>query len=452
VANRLPVHRADESEPWRTSPGGVVRALSAALAKRAGIWIGWTGSADDAPEPFSHEGIYLHPVAVSADEIERFYDGFSNATLWPLFHDAIRPPVIEPEWWEAYVDVNERFAEATVAAAPEGALVWVHDYQLMLVPEMVRARRPDLVVGFFLHIPFPPHELFERLPWREELLHGVLGADLVGLQRQGGVDNLRMLAERLLDATSTERGIVVGDRVVAVEAHPVSIDTSEFERLADRAGIHRELAALRVRLGDPDVVFLGVDRLDYTKGIADRLRAFRDLLEEGRLDPDECAFVQVAVPTRERIDRYAETREEVERLVGEINGRFGRIGSPVVHYLYRSLDPADLALLYRAADVMLVTPLRDGMNLVAKEYVTCRVDGSGVLVLSEFVGAADAFPDAVLVNPHDPAALANSMLTAATLERAEARRRMAAMRAAMARRDVHRWVDEFLTSLVAAGG
>ncbi len=376
-----------------------------------------------------------------------FYDGFANDTLWPLYHDAIRASTFEQEWWDAYVRVNERFAEAAASVAARGATVWVHDYHLQLVPGLLRQSRPDLRIGFFLHIPFPPHELFTRLPWREEILRGILGADVVGLQRRGAVENLVGVSRRLLEVQGAVRGLMVDGRRVEVGDFPISIDVAEFEEMARRPRTQAHAVRLRARLGDPDTVLLGIDRLDYTKGIDVRLEAFRDLLASGELDRRRCALVQVAVPTRERIEHYADERRRVEQLVGEINGEFSRLGYPVVHYLHQNVPMEELSALYQTGDVMLVTPLRDGMNLVAKEYAASRVDGTGVLVLSEFAGAADELSEALLVNPHDREAVRRAMVDAASMDPHEAQRRMAAIRAVIKANDVDHWARTFLSRL-----
>lgn len=449
VANRLPVTRGAPGDPWQTSPGGVVSALTSALARAGGTWVGWTGTTDDDPGSFTHEGIRLESVGLDAQDVAEYYEGMSNATLWPLFHDAIRAPTIDETWWLRYVEVNERFARRVAEVAPHGAAAWVHDYQLLLVPARLRRLRPDLRIGFFLHIPFPPIELYDRLPWKADLLEGMLGADLIGMQRRGGVDNVLVAAERLVGTPAVDDALICDGRRVRVETHPVSIDVDAVLELADRPRIERDMAALRSRLGDPDVVLLGVDRLDYTKGIDARLEALYDLLASGRLDPDTTVFVQVAVPSREAVEDYAEIREAIQRLVGAINGRFGRLGAPVVHYLERSLDLAQLVVLFRIADVMVVTPWRDGMNLVAKEYLASRLDGSGALVLSQFAGAADALDEAILVNPYDTLALRDAIVTAVEMDRAEMRRRMASMRDEVRTHDVHAWVEGFSSSLGA---
>lgn len=458
AANRLPVMRT--ADGWAPSPGGLVRALLPMLRESGGTWVGWTGSVDDAPAPFSVDGVDLRPITLSQAEHDDYYEGFANDSLWPLYHDAMRDPSFKAEQWAAYVAVNERFAAALVAVAPPDAVIWIHDYHLQLVPQMIRAARPDAVVGFFLHVPFPPWELFARLPWRDEIIRGLLGADLVGFQRSVGAANFAAIARQLDPGVQAEdttfpdgaAGHLLhrGGRTTTVGTFPISIDVDEFDDLAARRQVRRAASALRTSLGNPEVILLGVDRLDYTKGIGLRMRAFQALLDDGTLDADRCVMIQVATPTREAVEHYRDERHEIERLVGEINGRHARIGHPVLHYLYRSLPVDQLVTLYLAGDVMLVTPLRDGMNLVAKEYVASRRDVNGVLVLSEFAGAADQLTDAVLVNPHDEVALREAIVTAVEMHHPERTRRMAALRRAVARSDVRGWAERFLLVLAGA--
>ncbi len=450
VANRLPVER-DASGVLTPSPGGLVTALRSVTDQRRAAWVGWDGSPDAADDGWSFGDTTLRAVALSEHERDDYYGGFSNKTLWPLYHDAVRPPEYRREWWHAYVRVNRRFAaEAAALLAPNG-LVWVHDYHLQLVPAMVRELRPDATIGFFLHIPFPPQELFMQLPWREEMLRGLLGADLVGFQEPGAVRNFTRLASRILDVGATDRELWWSERRLRVGAFPISIDVKAVEETARDEQVVRRSASLRRRLGDPATVLLGVDRLDYTKGIDVRLRAFRELLREGRLRPERSVFVQVATPTREDVPDYLAQKEVVERLVGEINGEFAQVGLPVVHYIHRNLDMRELVALYRAADVMVVTPMRDGMNLVAKEYVASRVEDDGVLVLSEFAGAARELGRALLVNPYDIDGLKDALERAASLNPAEVRSRMTALRRSVARHDVHQWAQGFLDSLQECG-
>lgn len=454
VANRLPVKQKGGAERpvlrtigWETSPGGLVGALAPVLSARTGAWVGWPGCSGPAPGPFDHEGMHLHPVALARSEYEAFYEGFSNATLWPLYHDAIRAPEFRADWWDAYVAVNSRYAERAAAVTAINGSVWVHDYQLQLVPAMLRRLRPDLRIGFFLHIPFPPPELFMHLPWRHEIIEGLLGADVVGFQEPVAAQNFSRLARRVAGATGAAKHLLHGGRRIEVGAFPISIDVDAVTRIAGNPITTVRAAELRRNLGAPTTLLLGVDRLDYTKGIELRLRAFQELLRDRRLKPGECVMVQIAVPSRGEVSSYAEERERIERLVGEINGEFGQMGRPVVHYLHRSIPFPELVALYRAADVMLVTPLRDGMNLVSKEYVAARTDGAGVLVLSEFAGASRELSSALLVNPHDHEGLKHTIEAAVNLDPLEARKRMRSMRAAVRRHDVHAWAAEFLGAL-----
>jgi trehalose 6-phosphate synthase len=450
AANRLPVMRDDDG--WAPSPGGLVRALLPMLRATGGMWVGWTGEVDDAPEPFILDGVELHPLPISERELELYYEGFSNDTLWPLYHDALRESNYRAENWDAYVRINERFADKLAVVAPADAIVWVHDYHLQLVPSMLRDRRDDVAIGFFLHIPFPPTELFTRLPWRDQILRGLLGCDLIGFQRSSNASNF-ITASRRIVGTQVERSdgdvVIHHDQRCHVGTFPISIDVEELEELAAGRATRRVYSLNRTRLGEPEVILLGVDRLDYTKGIGLRLQAYGSLLEDGSLDPERVVMVQVATPTREGVEHYQDERQEIERLVGEINGVHSRLGYPAVHYLYRTLPLDELVALYRTGDVMLVTPFRDGMNLVAKEFVATRLDNDGVLVLSEFTGAADELTAAVLVNPHDHAALRAAIMTAVEMHRHERRERMSKLRETVRRSDVKGWAERFLHELVA---
>jgi trehalose 6-phosphate synthase len=389
----------------------------------------------------------LRPVALTPDDVERYYEGFSNSSLWPLYHDAIETPAYRRSWWEAYRRVNQRFAEATADQAAEGGTVWVQDYQLQLVPAMLRALRPDLKIGFFLHIPFPPVELFMQLPRRAEILRGLLGADLVGFQRPLAAQNFLRLTRHLLGLRPRGAGVEVDGRTVHAAAFPISIDVAEIEGLAASPLVRARAEQIRAELGDPKTVILGVDRLDYTKGIEQRFKAYRELLSEDRLSVPETVMVQVATPSRERVEHYQALRVKVEREVGRINGDYGRVGVPAVHYLHQSYSRSELVALYCAADVMMVTPLRDGMNLVAKEYVAARVDLGGALVLSEFAGAAGELRQAFLCNPHDLQSVKESLMRAVQVDQTEVSRRMRAMRRHLRGHDVRHWASSFLSAL-----
>jgi alpha,alpha-trehalose-phosphate synthase [UDP-forming] len=493
VASRLPVDRVDDPGPgesqWRPSPGGLVTALEPVMREANGAWVGWSGSAGEAMEPFDADGMHLVTVGLSADEVRDFYEGFCNTTLWPLYHDVIVPAEFRRPWWDAYVRVNRRFAEAAAGQAAPGASVWVNDYQLQLVPGMLRALRGDVRIGFFNHIPFPGYEIFAQLPWRRQILVGLLGADLLGFQRLGDSSNFLRACRRA--AGMTTRGSMVRvppdlappatgapeapevpgapvaletprvsraprvrqAREVRAAAFPVSIDSRAYSQLASSDEVRARSEEIRQALGDPEVILLGVDRLDYTKGIPDRLSAYGELLDEGRLPSPGSVLIQVASPSRERVEQYRVLRDEVETTVGRINGQHHDLNSPPpLSYLHQSYPREEMAALYLAADVMLVTSLRDGMNLVAKEFVACRNDESGVLVLSEFTGAADELVGALLVNPHDIDGVKDAIVHAVTMPPQETRRRMRSMRRRVFENDVRHWAATFLDALKQTPG
>ena len=449
IANRLPVYWAADQVgggAWVRSPGGLVSALEPAVAVSRTSWIGWTGSVG-ATEPFRRNDIDLYPVDLTEDEANGFYAGFSNATLWPLYHDAIFESQFEQSWWDSYSEVNQRFATRAAAVAPAGATVWVHDYHLQLVPQMLRDLRTDLRIGFFLHIPFPAQELFLRIPWREEIIRGLLGADVVGFQTDVGAQNFRQIAKRLLGRRQAGKHLSDGDRSTLVSTFPVGIAAATIRQIAGDATTIERARQIRAELGEPRTVLLGVDRMDYTKGITIRLAAYRELLEEGRIDPSSVVLVQIAEPSRGEVLGYADIRVEVERIVGGINGDFGRLDGTAVKYLHQSQPLHELVALYLAADVMLVTPLRDGMNLVAKEYVASRLDGTGTLILSEFAGAANELTSAVLINPFDIGRVKAAIEDAVASQGTTTRRRMRAMARIVQRHDAGYWASSFLDAL-----
>lgn len=458
VSNRLPVDRVISSDgemTWRSSPGGLVTAVEPIVRELGCLWVGWPGAADEDVEPFRIGGMRLEPVTLSAQEIEEYYEGFSNTTLWPLYHDVIAQPEYHREWWESYRTVNQRFAERVAATAGEGAIVWVHDYQLQLVPQILRELRPDLTISFFLHIPYPPSRLFAQLPWSRQIVEGILGSDVIGFQRVGDAGSFRLTAEQRTRAHSRGNTLVLPatvdaeEREVVAQEFPISIDAAAFSELAKREDVQARAREIREDLGNPETVMLGVDRLDYTKGIRHRLKAVGELLEDGDLDVSDAVLIQVASPSRERVEAYQLLRDEVEVTVARINGAHGTIGRAPIVYLHQGFPREEMAALYLAADVLLVTPLRDGMNLVAKEYVACRNDEQGVLVLSEFTGAADELHDALLVNPHDIDGLKALILRATHMPLSEQQRRMRAMRRALFGNDVTHWASNILGTVAA---
>ncbi|MDR2999579.1 MAG: trehalose-6-phosphate synthase [Microbacterium sp.] len=454
VANRLPVDRVvtpDGEESWRTSPGGLVAALEPMMRHVDGAWVGWAGQPDLELAPFTADGIRLIPIALSAEEIAEYYEGFSNDTIWPLYHDVIAPPQYHREWWEAYVRVNRRFAEAAAAACAENGTIWVHDYQLQLAPAMIRELRPDVTIGYFHHIPFPAHGLYAQLPWRDQVLHGLLGADVIGFQRaQDATNFLTAVRRRLRHEVKASTVTKADGHTPLVKAFPISIDTTPYRELAQRPDIRARAAEIRAELGHPKRILLGVDRLDYTKGIRHRIKAYGELLEQGKISVEDVTFVQVASPSRERVDAYVHLRDEIELAVARINGDHDTTGHTAIRYLHQGFPREEMVALYLAADVMLVTALRDGMNLVAKEYVATRFDNRGTLVLSEFTGAADELRQAVRVNPHDIEGLKEAIMTAIEMPPSEQGRRMRSLRKRVLEHDVDAWSTSFLDALAEA--
>jgi trehalose 6-phosphate synthase len=443
AANRLPVELSADGE-LSNSPGGLASALSSVTA--AGTqWVGWAGPEAGRPKPFNHDDLRLHPVALSGDEVVRYYQGFANSILWPLFHGRLRTVELNRAWWHSYRIVNRRFAAAVTRIAPQGGTVWVHDYHLLLAPAIIRAKRPDLRIGLFLHIPFPNAQLFSMLPWRKELIRGMLGADVLGFQIDDDVANFVATAERLVGARVRGHLVFDGFHAVDVDAFPISIDFTHWHTLGDRAVA--QASRQREVLG-VESVFLGIDRLDYTKGISQRLRAFGELLDEGLLDPETCTFVQVAVPSRADVAAYEDEREEIEHLIDLINSKHQRSnGSMPVQYMDSSLDEEAMAAWFRTADALVVTSLADGMNLVAKEFAAARGDLDGALILSEFAGAARDLEGALIVNPYDIEAIKRAMVAAINMPSIERAARMRTMRAAVRHNDVHRWATNFLSRL-----
>lgn len=446
IANRLPVAFDETKDEWTASPGGLVSALTPILRDTRGSWVGWSGISDRDFPAFSHGGIRQVPVTLSQADYEGFYLGFCNGTLWPLYHDAVREPQFHRHWWHPYRAINERFAVVAAATLSPSDIAWVQDYQLQLVPQMLRSLAKVHRIGFYLHIPFPPVELFAKLPWRRQVLEGLLGADVLAFQSRSSRRNFAHSARELLGVGGSGTKLHWQGREVILQVAPIGIDTSVFDRLARSPRTQETVEATRARLGAPDVVVLGVDRLDYTKGIDFRMRALQALVERRPDLRGHVVFIQVAVPSREDVEHYKKMREDIDGLVGRINGDLAEVGRPLIHYLYRSVPMDELVAYYRAADVMFVTPLRDGMNLVAKEYVATRYDETGALILSEFAGAAEQLRQAHIVNPYDLDGLA------ATLEQAiESSKgvgtRMRALRRSVKSHDVFWWADRCLEAL-----
>lgn len=462
ISNRLPLTLQRKDSGWSVNPaaGGLVTALSPVTRSRGGIWVGWPGvigetgwqaALKNLPPSFGYQ---IEPVELTQREYDLYYHGFSNEILWPLFHDFQSRCQFEPTYWDAYREVNAKFADAVKRVARPSDYLWVQDYHLLLLGQELRERQLDNATGFFLHIPFPPPDIFLKLPWRSEILHGLLAYNLVGFQTVRDLRNFANVVRML----SPSRRVVGRQPLMSVEqpshplrigAFPISIDYAEFSR----GSAQPEVAAMSDDLHrqmNGRTIMLGVDRLDYTKGIPDRLAAFRLALER---HPDligNITFVQVVVPSRDEIPEYAALKHRIESTVSEINGHFTRPGWVPIHYHYRNLRRTELLAYYRASEIALVTPLKDGMNLVAKEYVACNHEGRGVLILSEFAGAASQLQSgALLVHPYDIGGLATAIHEAFIMPAEERMRRMRKLRASVRHADIYRWADSFLRASIA---
>lgn len=457
VSNRAPVEVVRSPSGVRVvrTVGGLAGALDDVLRARGGTWIAWVGThaSDELPPGTAGLSYPIRAVKLKEREVSNYYAGFSNQVLWPLCHIFPSRVRMQPTYWSAYRQANERFAAAVQAAVEPGDLVWIHDFHLCLVPGLLRAAAVPARLGVFWHIPFPPPSVFGILRWRAELLGGLLGADLIGFQTVGDarnfLDSVRQFLE--LPVVDNPPRVVLPGREVQVAALPIGIDYENFRSQVSDPAVREKAAALRKTLG-AEVVMLGVDRLDYTKGILERLRGYERFLE---CQPDwrrRVCLVQITVPSRDRVPEYGEMKRAIEESVGRIAGRFTYEGRTPVQYMYTALSREQLAAYYLAADVALVTPLRDGMNLVAKEYVACRGGEDGVLLLSEFAGAAQQLREAVFVNPYDPEAIRRGLEISVLMPPEERRRRMRSLDRRVATSDLRWWTATFLDRLAALSG
>ncbi len=467
VSNRLPVTvvMREGRVELREAVGGLATAIKSFLGavddgRGLGfsevLWVGWSGvkaeaETEEVRSKLGERG--LVPVPLSGEEVNLFYEGFCNATLWPLFHGFTVYTIFERRFWDAYVRVNQKFAEVVASLAEAGDFVWVHDYHLMLVPAMLRDAAPDLAMGFFLHIPFPPAEVFQLLPppWRTTVLDGVLGADLVGFHIHEYVNNFLRSVTKFL-GYRVEGGVVhVGRRKVRVGSFPISVNFEFFHTAAERPEVKAQIEELRQRLRGLKVVF-SIDRLDYTKGVLNRLHAWERFLKEHQEWRRRAVFILVVVPSRTGVSQYEAMKREIDREVGRIDGELGEVDWVPVVYISRFIPTETLLALYNVADVALITPLKDGMNLVAKEYVASRKDCRGVLILSETAGAAHELLEALVVNPNDESGVAEAIHRALTMDPEEQCRRISAMQNRLRQNDVVKWGVDFIQALATAYG
>lgn len=454
VSNRLPLTVQERRGELHVEPsvGGLATGLSSWYKSRNSVWIGWAGITQkrmkrekDIMAEFLAAN--CHPVSIPQQDVESYYNGACNKTIWPLFHYFPVYAEYDKGFWRAYQRVNTAFANVVAGTAKPNDTIWVHDYHLMLLPKLLRERLPKAMIGFFLHIPFPSFEIFRLLPWREEVLHGLLGADLVGFHTYDYAGHYLDSVHRLLGYESAMGQVTIGERIVTADAFPMGINHSQFASIHDNPRIQAERKRVRKKLGDRQVI-VSVDRLDYTKGIPQRLEAFNEFLSRNPRFKDRVIYVLLVVPSRTRVEHYVQLKRQVDRLVGEINGRHGAIGWMPIWYLYRSLPFHSLAALYSLADVALITPLRDGMNLVAKEYVATRIDGRGVLILSETAGAAQELGEAILINANNHEDTVRALERALEMPEQEQLERNRIMQRRLQRYDVVRWADEFIDRLL----
>lgn len=458
VSNRLPVvmDRTDGGWNIERGSGGLVQAMTPILGADGGCWVGWPGVTTEDGGGW-REGLQevesgcdyaLEPVVLSREEYRGYYRGFANSVIWPLFHGFPDRCDFDPDFWETYGEVNEKFARAVEQCHDEGML-WAHDYHLLQLARRLRRRGNEDRIGFFLHIPFPSIENFEKLPWRDELTADLLHYDVIGFQTARDLRNFEECVGEIGEAavgdgSERRRRFDVGGRVVEAGVFPIGIDNEAFVRRASSDEAADRIETLQNDIG-PYQMALGVDRLDYSKGLLRRLRAWERLLERYPELCEEVVLFQLVVPSRESVPAYQKLKREFDRVVGRINGRFATAAWQPVHHLYNSVDPGELAALYRLASVGLVTPIRDGMNLVSKEYCACQIDENGVLVLSEFAGSREQLGEgALLVNPYDLDETAEAIYRAVTMELPERRRRMQTMRRLVAETDVFWWAEEFM--------
>lgn len=447
VANRVPIRQTDEG--WETSVGGLTTALLPVLEEQGGLWVGM-GEEPDLPErqeyPADDPDFLVRRVPLSTEELDGYYYGMANQILWPLSHYLIQHLELNEEFIETYRHVNERFAEAVLDETERGGedVIWIQDYHQMLSPNLIRQERPGATIGHFWHIPWPAMEIFRILPWSRELLRGMLGCDLIGFHVEEYVDNFIESADVLLGAEVDGNRVRYDGQVTRVEAHPIGIDVNRFKEMAHDESIRQKEQKFRDRLGTDNIV-IGIDRLDYTKGIRSRMLAFEKFLEDNPEYHGNVSFFQIATPSRTELESYQQIRREVDEVVGRINGRFAQDSWVPVNYRYRTYTQYELCAFYRAADAALITPLRDGMNVVTQEFITASQDG--VLILSELTGAAYLLPEAVQVNPYDHGGVATAIRTALEMPRQEREKRIDGLKETIETLDVHNWAGNFLGSI-----
>ena len=453
VSNRLPIRieEVNDEYQYKTSEGGLATALGSIYKENGNIWIGWPGlevQSEELREEITENLVenHMRPVFLSQQELDEYYLGFSNQTLWPAFHYFVHHIRFNKNLWQTYKSVNQKFADAIEYYADPDDIIWVHDYQLMLVPKMLRDKFPNASIGFFQHIPFPSFEIFRMLPWREELLEGLLGSDFVGLHTYDDMRHFLSSVHRLTNYSYTANKVKVDDRQIEVDALPMGIDYQKYYEVALSEETYARAKKFREDLGDQRFI-LSVDRLDYSKGIPDRLKAFGQFLEEYPEYQGQVSIILVVVPSRDKVPSYRQLKEEVDEVVGRINGNYSRPDWQPIHYFYRSFELNSLSAFYRLAEVAMITPVRDGMNLVCKEFVASKHDLKGVLILSEMAGSSKELSEAIMVNPHDEASLVQSLHRALNMPLEEQKKRISIMQESLQKYSIFNWVNLFYQNL-----
>jgi len=455
ISNRLPVSivRGKRGLRYESSVGGLVTALNSFYKSYHGAWIGWPGidwervkgDEADVKARLLSEGCY--PVFLSAHDVQDYYEGFCNGTIWPLFHYFPQYTEYSKDSWQAYERVNDAFYDTVAEVVTDDDIIWVHDYHLMLLPKLIRERLPKATIGFFLHIPFPSFELFRLLPWRNQILEGLLGADLVGFHTFRYARHFVDSVHNLLGYEAVMGQITTADRIIKADVFPLGIDYEYYSSAAQSRKVQTEASRLLAELGNRKII-LSIDRLDYTKGIVQRLEAFALFLQRNPGQREKLVLVLVVVPSRTRVEHYALLKKQVDELVGAINGKYGSIGWTPIWYLYRSLPFHTLIALYSIADIGLVTPIRDGMNLIAKEYIATKTDGKGVLILSESAGAARELGEAIVINVNNQEEIAQALEEALVMPEEEQIERNRMMQKRLQRYNIMRWAEEFIERLL----
>ncbi len=456
VSNRLPITVKEENKELSFEPsvGGLATGLNSLKTDFEKCWIGWPGINHENRTGKEIEGIEkklindnFHPVFLTQKEVESYYQGFCNEIIWPLFHYFVQYGIYDKEFWESYVEVNEKFCEAIIKIADEDDYIWIHDYHLMLVPKLVRANLPESNIGFFLHIPFPSSEIFRLIPWCKDIIDGVLGSDLIGFHTFDYVRHFAESVRRILGFEHSLGQLFIGKRAVKIDTFPMGIDYERFSKSYKSKKVKDKFKEFNQSLEGDYKIILSIDRLDYSKGIPERLKAFDLFLEENPEMIEKVLLILVAVPSRTEVIHYKMLKDQVDILVGKINGKYGTLGWNPIHYMYRSFNFEELISLYLTADILFITPLRDGMNLIAKEYVASRHDMTGVLILGEMAGTAKELSEAIIINPNDLESTSEALRTAINMSKKEQKNRMASMQKRLKRYDLKVWTADFIDSL-----